>query len=126
MHKYRVAAIESGKEYILHDAFSDEEQIYNDELSEEIGKVPSFTFCMAKNHPSVGYIKPLSTRIFIYDNGKEIFDGRVISDKRDIVNTGTITVAGGLSYLSDSQQEPAPDMPPIPQSQSSQDPWLCW
>lgn len=105
MHRYRVTALYGGKEYMLHDALSTE-QIYDDELKEEAGKSSSFSFSLPPDHENLAVIEPLQTRILIYDNGVEIWDGRVISDERDIINTGTIQAAGAMSYLTDSQQEP--------------------
>lgn len=76
---YRVTVLTEGKEYVLHDIFSDDEQIYNDELSEEMGKTATFSFTMAPNHPNIGKIIPLSSEIRIYQDGKKIFWGRAVT-----------------------------------------------
>ena len=105
MHRYRVTALYRNEEYILHDPLSSE-QIYDDELIEEAGKTASFNFLIPQDHVNLDAIVPLATRVFVYDNGQEIYDGRVIGDKRDIINNGTVQTAGALSYLADTQQEP--------------------
>ena len=60
---YRVVAENNGTEYMLHDVHSQEEQIYDDELSEEMGKTATFRFTVPRDHPNLNQIKPLSTEI---------------------------------------------------------------
>lgn len=103
---YRVTAETDGKEYVLHDIHSQNEQIYNDELSEEMGKTATFVFTMAPNHPYIHKIIPLSSEIRIYKDGKKCFWGRAITPSADIYNTKTVKCVGGLSYLADSLQAP--------------------
>lgn len=103
---YRVAVLTEGKEYVLYDIFSDDEQIYNDELSEEMGKTATFSFAMAPNHPNIGKIIPLSSEVRIYQDEKKIFWGRAVTPSADIYNTLTVECVGGLSYLADSLQAP--------------------
>lgn len=105
MHRYRVTALYKGRDYMIHDALSNE-QIYDDELIEELGRTSSFNFAIPPDHENIGSLVPLTTRIFVTDNGKEIYDGRVVGDKRDIINTGVIQTYGAMSYLMDTQQEP--------------------
>lgn len=105
MHRYRVTALYKGREYVIHDALSNE-QIYDDELIEEVGRTASFNFAIPPDHENIGTLVPLITRIIVTDNGKEIYDGRVVGDKRDIINTGVIQTYAAMSYLMDTQQEP--------------------
>lgn len=103
---YRVVAENNGTEYMLHDVHSQEEQIYDDELSEEMGKTATFRFTVPRDHPNLNQIKPLSTEIRVYKDGDPIFWGRVVNPSADIYNTQTVTCVGGLSYLADSIQAP--------------------
>lgn len=105
MHRYRVIARYGGKDYMIHDAMSDE-QIYDDELSEEAGKTPYYNFAIPPDHENIGKLIPLATKISIKDNGREIYDGRVVGDRRDIINSGVIQTVGAMSYMMDTQQEP--------------------
>lgn len=105
MHRYRVTALYRGREYVIHDALSNE-QIYDDELIEEVGRTASFNFAIPPDHENIDTLVPLITRIIVTDNGKEIYDGRVVGDKRDIINTGVIQTYAAMSYLMDTQQEP--------------------
>lgn len=105
MHRYRVTALYKEREYVIHDALSNE-QIYDDELIEEVGRTSSFNFAIPPDHENIDKLVPLITRIIVSDNGKEIYDGRVVGDKRDIINTGVIQTYAAMSYLMDTQQEP--------------------
>ena len=103
---YRVTVETAGQEYVLHDIHSQDEQIYDDELSEEMGKTATFKFTMPPNHPHIDKIVPLSSEIRIYKDGVRIFWGRAVTPSADIYNTQTVECVGGLSYLADSLQAP--------------------
>ena len=103
---YRVTVLTNGTEYMIHDINSDDEQIYDDELAEEMGKTATFQFTMAPNHPNLDKIIPLSSEIRIYKDGQKIFWGRAVTPSADIYNTLTVDCVGGLSYLADSLQAP--------------------
>lgn len=105
MHRYRVEALESGKAYPIYEPLSDA-QMYGDEWNKELGSTESFSFTIPRGSELLLVLNPLSTKVRIYDGDKIKFEGRVISDKRDMLNTGMIQVAGPESYLSDSQQPP--------------------
>lgn len=103
---YRVVVVDEEKEYMLHDIHSQNEQIYEDELSETVGRTSTFKFTVYPGHPHAEKIKPLSSEILIYENNRVIFFGRVMTPSSDIYNTHTVQCLGGLSYLADSQQAP--------------------
>lgn len=103
---YRVTVLTNGTEYMLHDINADDEQIYDDELAEEMGKTSTFRFTMAPNHPNLDKIIPLSSEIRVYKDGERIFWGRAVTPSADIYNTLTVDCVGGLSYLADSLQAP--------------------
>lgn len=102
----RVVVTDEGKEYVLHDIHSQNEQIYEDEWSEAVGRTPTFKFMIDPVHPYIEKIKPLSSEILIYENDQVVFFGRVMTPSSDIYNTHTVQCMGGLSYLADSQQAP--------------------
>lgn len=103
---YHVTVKNGSVEYMLHHFSSQDEQIYGDTLSEEVGKTPTFSFMIAPDHPNIGQIYTLSSRILIYDDGELIFEGRVITPQSDLYNTGNITCVGALSFLADSMITP--------------------
>ena len=94
---YRVTVWTGGKEYVLHDIHDQDEQIYDDELSEEMGKTATFRFTMSPNHPNADKIIPLSSEIRISKGKEQVFWGRAITPTADIHNTQTVQCVGGLS-----------------------------
>lgn len=102
----RVTVENEGEEYVLHDIHSQNEQIYEDEWSETIGRTATFKFMIAPDHPHIEKIRPLSSEVLIYENDLVKFFGRVMNPSSDIYNTHTVQCLGGLSYLADSQQAP--------------------
>lgn len=103
---FRVTVIKDGKEYMLHDIHSQDEQIYEDELSETMGRTETFNFVIAPTHPNIDKIEPLTSEIRIYQDGKVIFFGRAITPTVDMYNTHTVQCVGGMSYFADSMQAP--------------------
>ena len=103
---YRVTVLTDGVEYVLHDIHSQEEQIYDDELSEKIGRTETFNFTIDPTHPNIDKIKTLTSEIRIYQDKKIIFFGRSLTPQWDMYNTNTVECVGGMSYLADSMQAP--------------------
>lgn len=103
---YRVTVKTDGTEYLLHDPRFNDTQIYNDELSEEMGKTPTFTFDIPAGHPNADKLLPLSSEVFVYRDDEIIFYGREISPSTDLYNTRTVECVGALSYLADSMIAP--------------------
>ncbi|WP_313258798.1 phage tail protein [Lacrimispora sp.] len=103
---YRVTVLTDGMEYMLHDIHSEDEQIYDDELSETMGRTETFNFTIAPTHPNIDKINTFTSEIRIYQDGKVIFFGRSITPQWDMYNTNTVQCVGGLSYLADSMQAP--------------------
>ena len=101
----RVIVLDGNKEYALHSAHSNE-QIFNDEWSEEMGKTPTFSFSISPDHENVEHLIPIASEVKIIDGKKTEFYGRIITPQKDIYKTGTILCIGGLSYLADSVQRP--------------------
>lgn len=99
---YRVTVLTEGMEYMLHDIHSENEQIYDDELSETMGRTETFNFTIDPTHPNIDKIKTLTSEIRIYKDGTIIFFGRSITPRWDMYNANTVYCVGGLSYLADS------------------------
>ncbi|WP_313584191.1 phage tail spike protein [Lacrimispora sp.] len=99
---YRVTVLTDGVEYMLHDIHSENEQIYDDELSETMGRTETFNFTIDPTHPNIDKIKTLTSEIRIYKDGTIIFFGRSITPSWDMYNANTVYCVGGLSYLADS------------------------
>ncbi len=103
---YRVTVMTDGEEYVIHDINSQDEQIYDDTLSEEMGKTAEFCFTISSSHPNIRHLLPLRSEVRVYKDTERIFWGRIITPSADIFNTETVKCVGGLSYLADSLQAP--------------------
>ena len=62
----------------------------------------TFTFGITPAHPSYKLINPLSSDVFVYEDGAEIFRGRSVSSAEDIQLTGQITCESDIAYLCDT------------------------
>lgn len=103
---YEVRVFTGGKEYLLYDPHDPDYQIFNDEISEEIGKTSTFTFSIPADAENIAQIKPMASEIRIYRDRALDWWGRPVTPVADIYNTQTVQCVSGLSYLADSLQEP--------------------
>lgn len=103
---YEVRVFTGGKEYLLYDPHDPDYQIFNDEISEEIGKTSTFTFSIPADAENIAQIKPMASEIRIYRDRALDWWGRPVTPAADIYNTQTVQCVSGLSYLADSLQEP--------------------
>ena len=103
---YRVTATKGGTTYEVYNPLDPTAQIYGDEIVEEMGKTPSFTFTVPPGNLAETILEPLSTTIKVYRDSTEIFSGRVISADWDIYNTMTVECIGDIGDLADSQIAP--------------------
>ena len=103
---YQVVCILAGKEHILMDMRDEEYTIDTPKLTLQLNSAGSFEFKIHPTHPEISSIKPLVSLVKVYklkgSNRKWIFTGRVMSDERDIYNTGKVKCEGILAYLLDS------------------------
>ena len=106
MHNYRVELKHGSTQGVLYSPFDRDAQIYDDELSDELGSTPTYNFTVPVTNPLYGEIEPLATKILIYDGEDVIYDGRVANPKKDILSTNTVETVGSMSYLADSVQKP--------------------
>lgn len=103
---YQVVCILDGKEHILMDMRDEEYTIDTPKLTLQLNSAGSLEFKIHPTHPEISSIKPLVSLVKVYKlkgtDRKWIFTGRVMSDERDIYNTGKVKCEGILAYLLDS------------------------
>ena len=103
---YRVVATYNGVNYEIYNPLDPSAQIYDDEIAEEMGSTPAFSFTVPPGNIAETVIQPLSTHITAYRDNVEIFSGRVISADWDLYNTMTVQCIGDMGDLADSQIAP--------------------
>ena len=79
----------------------------NPKASLEVNDAGSVSFIILPNHPLYNTVTPIASYISAFDDGEEIFYGRVISRSEPTI-TGQVTIQceGALSFLGDSQITP--------------------
>lgn len=103
---YRVVATYNGVDYEIYNPLDPSAQIYDDEIAEEMGSTPAFSFTVPPGNIAETVIQPLATHITAYRDNVEIFSGRVISADWDLYNTMTVECIGDMGDLADSQIAP--------------------
>ena len=103
---YRVVATYNGVNYEIYNPLDPAAQIYDDEIAEEMGSTPAFSFTVPPGNIAETVIQPLATHITAYRDNVEVFSGRVISADWDLYNTMTVQCIGDMGDLADSQIAP--------------------
>lgn len=103
---YRVVANYNGQDYEIYNPLDPAAQIYDDEIAEEMGSTPAFSFTVPPGNIAETVIQPLATHITAYRDNVEVFSGRVISADWDLYNTMTVQCIGDMGDLADSQIAP--------------------
>ena len=103
---YRVVAAYNGVNYEIYNPLDPSAQIYDDEIAEEMGSTPAFSFTVPPGNIAETVIQPLATHITAYQGNVEAFSGRVISADWDLYNTMTVQCIGDMGDLADSQIAP--------------------
>lgn len=103
---YRVVATYNGVDYEIYNPLDPSAQIYDDEIAEEMGSTPAFSFTVPPGNIAETVIQPLATHITAYRDNVEVFSGRVISADWDLYNTMTVQCIGDMGDLADSQIAP--------------------
>ncbi len=80
--------------------------VISPKVTMEAGKAGSATFILPPDNEQYDGIEKMKTDIIIYQDGYEIFRGRVLDDKKDFYNRKNIYVEGELSFLLDSPVRP--------------------
>lgn len=81
-------------------------RLINPKLTLEDSAAGSLSFKIYDSNLNYSTIKKLYPVVSVVRNGKTIFKGRVISDKKDFYNGKTVEVEGKLAFLNDSYMEP--------------------
>lgn len=103
---YRVTVRTEGVEHLLHDPRDDDAQLLAADLTEEVGRHPTFAFTIAPHHPNKDKIIPMASEVMAYRDGEMICCCRMISSQSDLYNTGQAVCEGESGYLLDSIQRP--------------------
>ena len=97
---YKVTVITDGKEYPLLNQVL---RLENPTLKEYAGNSPGYLkFKITPKHPYYDKILPLSSELFVYEDGAEIFRGRSTTTEEEFNRTHQITCESDLAYLCDS------------------------
>lgn len=104
---YQVVSVHDGVEHILMDMRDEDYMLEDPKLTLQINSPGVLTFNVHPTHPEISSIVPLVSLVKVYKTDhktykKWLFTGRVISDERDIYNTGKVKCEGVLAYLMDS------------------------
>ena len=101
---YRVAVVTDGQEYPLLNQML---RLQNPVLKENAGNTPGYLkFKIIPQHPHYDKIHPLSSEVFVYEDGVEIFRGRSITSEEEFNRTHQLTCESDLAYLCDSIVRP--------------------
>lgn len=103
---YRVVAAYNGVNCEIYNPLDPAAQIYDDEIAEEMGSTPAFSFTVPPGNIAETVIQPLATHVTAYRDNVEVFSGRVISADWDLYNTMTVQCIGDMGDLADSQIAP--------------------
>lgn len=97
---YKVTVVTDGKEYPLLNQVL---RLENPTLKEYAGNSPGYLkFKITPKHPYYDKILPLSSELFVYENGVEIFRGRSTTTEEEFNRTHQITCESDIAYLCDS------------------------
>lgn len=92
--------------FLVYDPRLPEYAVINPVLSLTANEPGLLTFTVPETNPSAGNIAKLVSRIKVFRDGVQIFQGRVIKDERGLGNTRKYTVEGCIAFLIDSVREP--------------------
>ena len=84
----------------------EEYYVLSAKLSLEKGKNGAFVFSIPHTNKIFDKIQKLKSIITVYDDGEEIFRGRVLYDEKNFSSIKTVTCEGELAFLLDSIQRP--------------------
>lgn len=92
--------------YVLHDTTIDTLKVITPKCSLEINKTGLLTFKLPPTHPYYDKVKKHVSEITLCQDGRVLFNGRVLNDESDFDNIKLIECEGDLSYFLDSIQRP--------------------
>ncbi|MEG0989026.1 MAG: phage tail spike protein, partial [Clostridium sp.] len=103
---YRIMNVIDGVEYILHDQRDRNLTVLEPRLCLTLNKTGTLDFRIPEEHKYYSTIKKLKSDIQVIEDGKLIYEGRIIVDELDFYNTRSITCEGSLAFFLDSVQRP--------------------
>lgn len=103
---YKITVVTDGHTYPLYLPGSDDLQLIDPVLTQELNYSGNLAFEIPPGHPFRDKIQPLTSEFFVYQNGEEIFRGRNIGTEEDFYKRREIDCEGDLAYLLDSIQRP--------------------
>lgn len=80
--------------------------VINPRYQHEVNKAGQLTFTVPPENKMFGKLKQLVTPISLYQDGDEIFYGRIVSVEQDFFGHEQITVEGALAFLHDAVIRP--------------------
>lgn len=81
-------------------------KLVSPKLTLEDNAAGSLTFKVYDSNLNYNTIKKLHPVVSVIRDGKTLFKGRVISDKKDFYNGKSVEVEGKLAFFNDSYMEP--------------------
>ena len=89
---------------ILYDPFIADQgySVLTPKITYEMNKAGSLEFVVPPNNVNIGSIHKLKSIVQVFDNGKEIFRGRVLHDETDFYKRKSVYCEGELAFLLDS------------------------
>lgn len=90
----------------IYDSNSDDKEttVVSPKLSLERGSAGSLTLGVPQNNIGYTFLTLLTSHLTVYKEDREIWEGRIISEKQDFWNNRQLTCEGELSYLNDTIQ----------------------
>jgi phage minor structural protein len=95
-----------GKPLYVPSLFHEGCGVFSPKLTVELNKSGSLEFTMPPNNGLYDSVSKLKTIITAYQNGEEIFRGRVLHDEKDFYKQKKTYCEGELAFLLDSTQRP--------------------
>lgn len=89
---------------LLYDPFIADQgySVLNPKITYEMNKAGSLELIVPPNNVNIGAIHKLKSIVQVFDNGKEIFRGRVLHDETDFYKRKSVYCEGELAFLLDS------------------------
>ena len=92
--------------YLLYDPRLPDYAVIDPVLNLAANEPGTLTFTVPETNPNADVIQKLVSRIKVFRDGTQIFQGRVIKDERGLGNTRKYTAEGCIAFLIDSVREP--------------------
>lgn len=103
---YQIINVVDGAEYTLHDQRDRELTVLEPILTLTLNKTGTLEFQILEDHMYYRTLKKLKSIIRLMEDGKLIYEARIISDETDFYNTKSVMCEGSLAFLLDSVQRP--------------------